>query len=54
MIKKISIIIFLLTSYQSYAISPTFSLKASGGVSDFVIENNILYAATDAGVVDIF
>lgn len=36
------------------SIPPEFSLKASGGVYDFIIENNIIFAATDAGLLDIF
>jgi hypothetical protein len=33
---------------------PTMQLKASGSVIDLVYRDNILYAATDASVVDIF
>lgn len=33
---------------------PDFSLTASGGVYDFVVDGNILYAATDKGIVDVF
>jgi len=54
MIKDIFILMFLFFSINVFAINPKFTLKASGGVYDFIIEDNILYAATDAGVVDIF
>ncbi|RLD48992.1 MAG: hypothetical protein DRI94_11775 [Bacteroidetes bacterium] len=40
--------------FAAKSTSPVFFLKASGGVYDFVIENNFIYAATDAGVLDIF
>jgi len=30
------------------------SIIAAGAVTDFVVENNILYAATDQGIVDVF
>ena len=51
---KLILLIFLLIFNNTYAISPEFSLKASGGVYDFFIEDNLLYAATDVGIVDIF
>lgn len=35
-------------------IAPTFSYKASGGVTDMVYEDGKIYAATDASRVDIF
>ena len=35
-------------------IAPLFTLEASGLVSDFVVEGNRLYLATDQGSVDIF
>jgi len=38
----------------SMAQNPNFTLQASGSVTDFVIDSNLLYAATDQGVVDVF
>ncbi|WP_418179342.1 WD40 repeat domain-containing protein [Aliarcobacter lanthieri] len=35
-------------------ISPEFSLKTSGAVTDFIVENNILYIGTTASSIDIF
>jgi len=44
----------IIVSFHAFAISPLYSLKASGGVYDFIIEGNLLYAATDIGIVDVF
>lgn len=55
MMKKI---IFLLTFsiliYAKPLTMPYMSLKASGGVIDLMYKDNIIYASTDAGSVDIF
>ncbi len=50
----ISLFVILILSSQLFAIPPEHKLKASGGVSDFVVDNNLLYAATDIGTIDIF
>lgn len=52
--KYLLLVFLVFFSIILFATTPSFSLKASGGVYDFIIEDNILYAATDAGVVDIF
>ncbi|MEA3522849.1 MAG: nitrate reductase [Campylobacterota bacterium] len=43
-----------LLSIQAKELSPTFRLHATGVVSDFVVDSDRLYAATDMGTVDIF
>jgi WD40 repeat protein len=51
----ISIIVFISVLFTSNNfIKPAYYLKASGLVTDFVIDGSILYAATDKGVVDVF
>ncbi len=45
---------YFLVSLYAKEISPTFRLHASGVVSDFVINDDTLYVATDRGIVDIF
>ena len=54
--KNITILLFSLIFgiNNIQAIPPEFSLKASGGVYDFILENNLLYVATDNGIIDIF
>ena len=47
-------LLFFYTIQFSIAIGPLYSLKAKGAVTSIVIENNILYAATDAGCIDVF
>jgi len=49
-----SFLLLIFFSISTFAISPYYRLIASGGVYDFIIEDNLLYAATDAGIVDIF
>ena len=39
---------------QTYAKEPVKTLKASGSVIDLVVVDQVLYAATDNGIVDIF
>jgi len=51
---KYLILISLLSIGCISATSQDFILKASGGVYDFFVEDNLLYAATDVGIVDIF
>ncbi|RXJ85754.1 WD40 repeat domain-containing protein [Arcobacter cloacae] len=45
--------IFLL-NLKAYDLEPNYSLIASGGVTDLVLKNNLLYVATTASSVDIF
>lgn len=51
---KLIVFFFLITSIYADTIYPTYSLKSSGSVTDFVIDNKKLYAANDVGRVDIF
>ena len=54
-LKPLLIISLVVCLYDiSEAQNPVFSLQATGPVTDFVLENNLLYAAIDQGVVDIF
>jgi len=48
------ILSFLLTIVSAKEIYPTFKLKSMGLVNDFVVNENIIYIANDAGTVDIF
>lgn len=51
---KILLLLALMTSLFSQNITkPTSSFTASGGVVDLVYKDNKIYAATDAGVVDV-
>ena len=51
---KLLITTLLLTSFMHASdIKPVATLKVSGLVSDFVIDGNLLYVATDTGTVDI-
>jgi len=53
MIKKIAL--FLVSVCFVFAgLRPAYTLKTSGGVTDIVIKNNLLYAATAASSVDVF
>jgi hypothetical protein len=47
-------ILLLLSLSNARDIPPLFRLHASGLVSDFVVDGDRLYAATDMGSVDIF
>ena len=52
---KISIFILLSSlSIPTFAVQPLYSLKAQGSVTAMFIEGEILYAATDAGCIDVF
>ncbi len=51
---KIISLLLLITSIYADTIYPTYSLKSSGSVTDFVIDNGKLYASNDVGRVDIF
>lgn len=52
--KTFILLLIIIASLNTFAISPIYSIKASGAVYDFVIEGDILYVATDVGIVDIF
>jgi len=43
-----------LTGIQAIELSPTSIFKISGVVSDFVVVDNQLYAATESGAIDVF
>lgn len=45
---------FIVLNFLVFSQQPAFKLKASGGVSDFVYENDFLYVATDNGKIDVF
>ncbi len=47
-------VIFFLSLASAKDISPTLTFKAIGLVSDFVIDKDKLYVATDAGTIDVF
>ena len=46
--------LFLIVSISSFGIEPLYSLKASGAVTSFIVKGDVLYAATDAGCIDVF
>ncbi len=48
------VFLFTLSAYADKFKTPVSSFTASGYVIDLVYKNSIIYAATDAGVVDIF
>ena len=54
MIRSIFLSLSVLISLHALAINPKYSLKASGAVYSVIVENNTLYAATDAGCIDVF
>ena len=47
-------ILLFLSTLNAKEISPAFTLKSVGYVSDFVVDKDRLYAANDEGTVDIF
>ena len=54
-ILKYLMITLILTSYiNAKDLSPSFSLVASGGVTDLVLKEDKLFASTVASSVDIF
>lgn len=53
-IKTVFLIFCLSTFISAKDIQPSFEYKASGGVTDLICKNHILYAATAASSVDIF
>ncbi len=54
MIPKLLLLLSLSLALYADTIKPTFQLHTTSVVTDFVIDGTRLYAATDAGVVDIF
>jgi WD40 repeat protein len=52
--KKILMLFSLAIVLFGVDVKPLYSLKASGGVTDIVIKDNILYAATGASCIDLF
>ena len=52
--RKIILTVFFVTSLFSATIMPTAKYKSSGAVVDIIIDDNKLYSATSAGIVDIF
>jgi len=53
--KKLLFILPLLLSIAfAKNITPTFTLKSVGFISDFTIDKNIIYVANDMGTIDIF
>ena len=53
-LKSIITTFFLICSSYASTLQPTSQLKASGGVYDIVLKNEMLYVATNASKVDIF
>lgn len=47
-------LIFVLIAGTLNAIPPAYKLETTGGVYDFVVENDTLYAATNNGTIEIF
>ena len=54
MTKVLLSFLLFLAYLQAKEIYPTFKLKSMGFVNDFVINENFIYVANDAGTVDIF
>lgn len=54
MIRYVIFILFGLATQHSIALEPEYVLKTKGAVTSIFIENNTLYAATDAGCIDVF
>ncbi len=53
---KYLLVVWILTAAVVYAkeVAPLFRLTASGLVNDFVVDEGVLYVATDQGSIDIF
>jgi len=51
---RVIFVLLIVSLLQCREITPLFRLETSGLVSDFVLDGNRLYAATDSGSVDIF
>ena len=54
MIRYIIFTLSIIISLQVFAVHPKYSLKTKGAVYSIFIENEKLYAATDAGTIDVF
>lgn len=56
LIKYIFIFILTLNLYSNdiKELKPKYSLKASGGVTNLVLKDNLLLASTVVGTIDIF
>lgn len=54
MLKNFTILLLLICTLLAKDIEPTFSLNASGGVVDLVLNENKIYASTLSSTVDIF
>lgn len=54
MYKLLLLLSFFFLPLLAKDIYPTFKLKSTGFVNDFVVVKNIIYIATDEGTVDIF
>ncbi len=54
LIKYFFSLVFLVSILMSREITPMFTLKASGLVSDFVVDKERIYVATNSGSIDIF
>ena len=48
------LIILLLLALNLSAIEPKYSIKISGNVTDIIYDNNLLYVATDIGIIEVF
>ena len=57
-VSRLSLIFIILQSTTSIMwgqqVKPKLSLIASGAVTDFIVQDNVLYVATDQGIVDVF
>lgn len=54
MYKLLIVFLSLFLTLHAKDIKPTYVLKATGFVSDFIVHQDKLYAATDEGVIDVF
>jgi len=52
--KLLIVFLSLFLTLHAKDIKPTYVLKATGFVSDFIVHQDKLYAATDEGVIDVF
>lgn len=54
MYKLLILLLSLFSLIHAKDIKPTYILKATGFVSDFIVHQDKLYAATDEGIIDVF
>jgi len=52
--RNLSLFFLIVFALPSIAVEPQYSLKAKGGVTSFFLEEQMLYAATDVGTIDVF